>query len=151
MPDKKRNPIFNKTRICKHVLHGKKCMYNKYCTFAHTESELKYVECKFENCKLGKKCLFKHRGESRKEYRIRRNFLFPNELEKQSESSKMVRKLKRKKYTKKQKTNSLTLNSFVINPFLLNSSVNSGIDPVQNLYNRIVSTKRSPYINKNFF
>jgi len=38
------------TKMCKSVFSGKKCSFGDKCTFAHSISQLRVRECKFEKC-----------------------------------------------------------------------------------------------------
>ena len=85
--DKKKikNTIENsKTRLCKSVLNGLKCVYGDKCQFAHSSNDLNILECAFgKNCKLiisennqyknceDKVCAFLHPNENKDNFIIR--------------------------------------------------------------------------------
>jgi hypothetical protein len=79
--EKKPECCKTKTKICNSVSQGVKCRH-KNCAFAHNENELNIRECTFPECKLvvldsqgniwnanpRNKCVFFHKGETKRSY-----------------------------------------------------------------------------------
>ena len=68
------------------------CCYRTECSFAHSWSELRYVECKFEKCYRKNTCPFKHRDESGIAYFKRTKKAIPDLPETSEETRKQRRK-----------------------------------------------------------